>query len=199
KCNDAAVFFGNRAQSAVTEEQDRRAILMLSRHLTVAVCGTVRCYVALEEDAEARKVLRARSKGLRAAARAVFEKSVGRDPERFLVPELADEVSLDSLATLFHQAQCAGALDGADEPPPAGAGQTPAARVFETMRNRLYKSRWGWTFKPNAQALKEELRDATACIEETNRVLSLAEILNQAKQADRPALEVVSWFNEEAK
>src|SRR5262249_12126882 len=45
KCNDAAVFFANRVQSAIMGRPDRRSILLQSRHLAVAVCGTTRCYV----------------------------------------------------------------------------------------------------------------------------------------------------------
>jgi hypothetical protein len=183
KCNDAAVFFANRLRNAIGEQQDRRAVLLLSRHLAVAVCGTTRCFVALEEDAEARKTLGTRRPALRAAARAVFQQTVAKDPERFLVPELSGDVTLASFVALFQQAKHAGALVKDDPLQQAVANQPSASQVFETMRSRLFKSKWG-LFKPKPKALKDELRDATACVEETNRVLSLAEFLDES---DRPA------------
>jgi hypothetical protein len=73
KCNDAAVYFANRVKNAIGEQQDRRGIMLLNRHLAVATCGTTRCFVALEEDAEARKALAARQPALRAATRVVFQ------------------------------------------------------------------------------------------------------------------------------
>jgi hypothetical protein len=199
KCNDAAVFFANRVQNAIGEQQDRRGILLLSRHLAVAVCGTTRCFVALEEDAEARKTLGARRSALRAAAKAVFQQTVAKDPERFLVPELSGDVSLASLVALFQQANDAGALDKGDPLQEAVASQPSASQFFETMRGRLFKIKWGGLFKPKPKALKDELRDATACVEETNRVLSLAEFLDESDRAGKKAIEGVFWFDKEAK
>jgi hypothetical protein len=198
KCNESAVFFANRVHSAVNEEQDRRAILMLSRHLAVAICGTTRCYIALEEDAEARKAIATRRQALLAAAKAVFEKTLGRDPERFLVPELAGHTSLESLAMLFRQATYVGAVDRPAGLPRAPADQAAASQLFDTLRGRLFKPKWAWS-RVDVKALKEELRDATASLEETSRVLSLAESLEQARKTDTRAIDAVAWFGQQVK
>ncbi len=199
KCNDAAVFFSNRVQNAVGEQQDRRGVLLLSRHLAVAVCGTTRCFIALDEDAEARKTLGTRRAAVRAAARAVFQQTVARDPERFLVPELAGDVSLASFVALFQQARHAGAVDKADPLQQELSSRPSAAQVFETMRGRLFKSKWGGLFKPKAGALRDELRDAIAAVEEANRVLSLADYLDESERAGTKAIDGLTWFDEEGK
>jgi hypothetical protein len=198
KCNDAAVFFANRVQSAIGGPQDRRSILLLSRHLAVAVCGTTRCYVAMEEDKEARKALGARVTALSAAARSVFQQTVAKNPVRFLVPELANEVSFASIVALFEQAEQAGALDTADPLQRALASRPTAAEFFQTMRGRLFKSPFGF-FRPNLSTVLLELRDATAIVEEANRVLSLGEVLDEAEVAGTKAAECVAWFDQEAK
>jgi hypothetical protein len=123
---------------------------------------------------------------------------VARDPERFLIPELAGDVSLESLLALFQQAKHAGALDKNDQLQQTLASNPSAAEFFETMRGRLYKTKWG-LFKPKPKALRDELRDATACVEETNRVLSLAEFLDESQQAKQQALEAICWYDQEAR
>jgi|GEM_PF-2274593 len=198
KCNDAAVFFGNRVQSAVAERQDRRGVLLLSRHLSVAICGTTRCFIALDEDAEARKMLGARTPALRRAARAVFQQTVARDPGRFMIPALTPDVSLESFVDLFRQAKHAGALDESDPVQRALAEQPSAAALFETLREKLFSYRRMWPFGPRPEVLRSELLDATACVEETNRVQSLADFLEESQRTGRRAIEGITLLDEEA-
>jgi hypothetical protein len=198
KCNDAAVFFANRVQQAVADRQDRRGILLLSRHLSVAMCGSTRCFIALEEDAEARKTLDARTPALRAAAKAVFQQTVATNPERFLAPELAQDVSLEAMVALFQQAKNAGALDESDPVQQAIASQHSAARFFESIRAKVFKRRWWFLPRPSPETLRAELRDAVATVEETNRVLSLGDYLEQSARTGRGAVEGLTWFDKEA-
>ena len=195
--NKSVHYFRQRLERVLDDKPnkpDRALVLYLMRHLSVAICGTARCRIAQEYDDLALSMLDEHKVVLQGAASRVFSQTAGHDPDRFLIPELKD-VDLEFLRSLYQQAHWAG-IDAGDVE--IREASRSAAKFFDGLRPRIFR-RLRSPFKPKPEPLRSELRDATAGIEEANRVLSLRSFLEEAKQAGQRAIDVIHTLRDELK
>ena len=186
KCVDSWQLYAGLLGNELNGKQIRaEAVRLLARHFAVALTATAACQIGLEQDDQAVAQIDKELPLLRQATQWVFQQTIGRDPARYLAPELGQHVSLRYLAELFRQAKDAGALD-ASHP-------CSEASLFEALRPRLYgigrpffKLRGTWL-----SAMLAELQQAMAMIEETNRVQGLERLIKEARRADRKTTDVI--------
>src|SRR5262249_29641145 len=136
-------------------------VRLLSRHLAAAVLGAAACHIGLEDDPNVIQQVNSQLPGLRQATGWVFQRTVGKDPARYLAG--CPGVTLQCLAELFRQAQYAGAIQTPKDCSPAA--------WFEEYRQEICGARLSW-FRRGAHqaAMHRELLEAVAIVEETNRV-----------------------------
>jgi len=146
---------------------------MFARHLIVSVLGEVAAYTRLGHPGLAVKSIELGLAPLRQHARSVFERTVAGKPSTFLMPAMAEHgFTLEALAELYRQAQNAGVLDRKQ----VGT----AADLFESLRGH-----WGEASDPffgkakKVQQLRVEFAEASAAIEEVNRLQGLALVIGQ--------------------
>lgn len=147
---------------------DHAYLWLLARHLTVAALGQAAAHLQASQPALAVRALETALGPLRGHARAVFARTVGADPARFLIPATAAHgITLEAVAELYRQAGHAGAV-GAEE-------RLSAADRFEALRGRLAAAR---DPRFGAAAVVRRLTaawaEAAAAVEEVNRVKGLA-------------------------
>ncbi|QDU19754.1 hypothetical protein [Urbifossiella limnaea] len=152
---------------------------MIARHLTTAALGEAACHLRLAQPDQAAGVLRAAAGAVARHAAAVFGRTVGADPARFLIPATAEHgLTLEAMAELYRQAGHAGAVG--DRP-----GAT-AAQLFEGLRGRLAAAadpRFGKTRK--VRQLRAEFAEAAAAVKEVNRLRGLALAVGAYHRPDR--------------
>ena len=155
---------------------------MLARHLTTAALGEVACHLRLNQPDQAAGILRSATGVLTTHASAVFNRTVAPNPNRFLMPATAEYgVTLDAVAELYRQAAHAGVA--ADTPP------ATAADLFESLRGR-----WGGASDPlfgkarKVRQLRAEFAEASAAVEEVNRLKGLALAIERYEHAGRTYL-----------
>ncbi len=198
-CDESRVFFNRRVADVIDDRGGSASVaLHLARHLAVATCASARCYVALGHDDGAAQTLDTQREVLKSSAQFIFRKTVGRDPARFLIPHLSDQVSMEFVRSLFQQALHAGIEDG-DDVKRLLLESDSASGFFEALRPTLFRKRWGW-FGPRKKLKKRlltDLRQAAASIEETNRVFSLRTFLDEAQKAGKGAIDVLETLDKE--
>ena len=193
-CRTSVHYFSDLVGNAIRNSDDRKVILHLARHLSIAICGTARCHIALQYDDRAKTVIETHKKALTESARYVFQLTVAQKPERFLIPKLSKVVSLEFLQSLFRQAGEAEIIP--DSVKKSIPDVSSVAAFFEGVRpNLFHKSKW--PFGPDTNGLQDEIRDAAASVEETNRVLSLQTFLEQAERAKTTAFDAVRKVDKE--
>ena len=103
---------------------------------------------------------------------------------RYLVPAMKEHgATLESLAELHRQAERAGALE--TEP-----GRS-AVEFFEDLRGRMGSARDPWFGKASAvRRMRCELAEATAAVEEVNRIAGLAPTLDHCERLGLGYLEL---------
>ncbi len=103
---------------------------------------------------------------MRLHATAVFWRTVGPDPMRYLMPAMREHgATLEAMAELYRQAGHAGILEDASE---------SASDFFEGQRVRLASAADPLFHKGRTVIrLRAELAEATAAVEEVNRVQGL--------------------------
>ena len=142
---------------------------VLARHLTVAVLGEASGHIRLGEADAAVVSLEHGLGPVREHARAVFGRTVAARPGAFLMPALAEHgVTLEALAELYRQAGHAGVRD---------ENRTTPADLFESLRPGLGSGRAGGPrfFKGRVvRRLRAEFAEASAAVEEVNRLKGLA-------------------------
>ena len=165
----------SRAQTAYT--------WMVARHLTTATLGEATSYLRIQQPGQAADVLRSGGQSLRAHATAVFARTVGQNPARFLMPSLAEHgVTLEVVAELYRQAHHAGVV---------GDCHATAGEVFESLRARVGEAtdpRFGRARK--VERLRVEFAEAGAAIEEVNRLQGLALAIEQCSRSGHDYLAV---------
>lgn len=158
---------------------------MLARHLTTALLGEALCHLRLGQADLAVSVLRSGLSVLTKHGAAVFGRTVGASPTRFLIPAMAEYVTLERMAELYRQARHAGVLR--DDRP------NTAADVFESLRSGLASAADPLLFKSRkVQGLRVEFAEASAAVEEVNRVHGLALVIDRCARAGRDYAEVTA-------
>ncbi len=136
--------------------------------MTVSALGEAACQIQLGHPALAARALEAALVPLGRHCKAVFARTVGRDPARFLAPSMAAHgVTLEALAELYRQAGHAGAAE---------AGQRlSASERFESLR-ASGRVAFDPLFRADSRSrrLAAEWAEASAAVEEVNRVKGLA-------------------------
>jgi hypothetical protein len=167
----------------------RAEIRLLARHLSVAVVAVASYQVGLGQDQHAFAQSGQEIDLLRQAARWTFQESVGRDPAPFLLPCMREcGVTIDFMARLFQQARDAGAVEPGTD--------CSVAAWFEEHREGLFQARpprWGlarWR-----QTLRGQLHEAVAAVEEHNRVVGLATLVEQVRGEGNSTLDILREFN----
>lgn len=198
-CDQSRAFFHRQVSSAIGDRAGNTAVVHhLARQLAVATCASARCYVALEDDEGAAQTLDAQQNLLKSSAQYVFCRTIGRDPARFLIPHLSENVSIEFVREMYQQALHAGIEDGDDAMRLLVESGSPS-RFFEALRPDLFRTKWGWFGLGRKRKLRllTELRHAAGSIEETNRVLSLSTFLAETRKAGKKALEVLATLDKE--
>ena len=158
---------------------------MLARHLTVSILGQAAAYTRLREPRSAVQALRLGLPSVREHTRAVFRRTVEEKPGTFLMPALSEHgITLDAVAELYRQAGHAGVLDKST--------RVTANDVFESLRDRLLDATDPWLFKTSkVRRLQAEFAEASAAVEEVNRIEGLALTIEQCERAGRDYADVV--------
>lgn len=158
---------------------------VLARHLTVSALGQAAAYTRLREPGSAVQALRFGLPSVREHARAVFRRTVGEKPGTFLMPALSGHgITLDAVAELYRQAGHAGVLEKST--------RITSNDVFESLRDRLIDATDPWFFKASkVQRLRAEFAEASAAVEEVNRIEGLALTIEQCERAGRDYEDVV--------
>lgn len=159
---------------------------LLSRHLTISALGEAACQIQLGHPALAVQALEVALVPLRQHAQAVFARTVEADPTRFLILAMAPRgITLEAVAELYRQAGHAGAV-GTDQ-------RLSAADRFEALRGRLSAVR-DPRFRAAAvvRRLSAEWAEASAAVEEVNRVKGLALAIGSYHSPARSYTDVVA-------
>ena len=152
---------------------------VLRQHLILSALGEVAVHVQLNEPTFAVEALERALDPLRSHARAVFARTIGAKPTRFLIPALATHgVTLDALAELYRQAGHAGI--GTDPHP------RTSADLFESFRGHLGDAK-NPKFRVSraVRELRAEFQEAPVVIEDVNRLRGLALAIAAYDRKDR--------------
>ncbi|WP_439626851.1 hypothetical protein [Gemmata sp.] len=158
---------------------------VLARHLTVSTLGQAAAHTRLGEPGSAVQALRFGLPSIREHTRAVFRRTVGEKPGTFLMPALSGHgITLDVLAELCRQAGHAGVLEKST--------RVTASDVFESLRDRLLDVTDPWFFKTSkVERLRAEFAEASAAVEEVNRIEGLALTIEQCERTGHDHTSVV--------
>lgn len=117
---------------------------------------------------------------LREMVQTTFQETVGRAPEVYLSPELADSgVTLALMTELYQQLQQAGALKDVDIRDASSLFEHLRAPIFQT-RTRLRRY-WAPLGKAK-QRFVQNLKYLIACVEDTNRIESLRLMVSESRE-----------------
>jgi hypothetical protein len=187
KCTQSMFFFdGLLGRELGAKTPRREGVSLLSRQCAVALGGTVAAHIALGEDNFALEKIDRVLPRLQEAVKWTFGKTVGHNTERFLEPGLSGhKVDLTFLADLFNQASDAGV--GV-----AGKVYTEGS-LFEEVRPQVANvGRPSFKlYRAHLAGLVQELREAQASIEETNRIVGLKSLIEETRRAGRETLPVM--------
>ena len=198
-CEESLELYRGRLKEAVDEKRSRELVHYLTRHLAIAMCASARCNMALGYDDSANQLLQKHKPLLKEATGLVFDQAIGGDPSRFLIPELAETVSFDFIRSLIQQADAAGIMADENELKKAATELSPTG-FFEYLRPKLFKSKLGMFGKKKAVSqCIADLRQASAIVEETNRVLSLETFLEEAKRTGVRAIDTLKDLDQRKK
>jgi hypothetical protein len=186
RCQDAMKYYGELLGNELNEKKvNRIETRLLARHLAVAVTSVASCQIHLEQDQFAFAQSATEMKLLRDALRWVFHETVGRDPGPYLIsPMRAQGVSIDFMANVYQQARDAGALEPCED--------GSASAWFAQHGDSIVRARQPW-FRVKAQCdrLKVQLMEVVAAIEETNRVLGLSRLVQEAQMNNKKTRELI--------
>lgn len=185
---DSGAYYAGQlgAELSAGPRANRAFAWLLARHLAVAALGTAACHLRMGDSGLAAGALRRALPPLRQHAAAVFARTVGAgaSPMRYLMPAMKEHgATLESMAELYRQAEWAGAL----EP----ASRRSAVEFFEDLRGRMGAARDPWLGKASAvRRMRCELAEATAAVEEVNRIGGLVLTLDHCATQGRDYLEL---------
>jgi hypothetical protein len=152
---------------------------LLARHLTTAALGETASHLRLGHPEQAIGVLRSTAATLTRHASAVFNRTVAADPARYLIPATAEHgLTLEVMAELYRQAGHAGVLQDQHA--------VTAANLFETIRENLAGASDPVFWRSRRVAgLRADFAEASAAVEEVNRVKGLALAIEHCHRCGR--------------
>jgi len=110
-CREAMSFFSGQLSKALESGNSPPQFLnYIARHLAVSMCATARTHIGLGYDSVAREVLEKNQPLLRQTSKHIFNETVGVDPAKYLIPELAEDISYDFIRSIYKQAEAANIL-----------------------------------------------------------------------------------------
>jgi len=189
-CGEALHTFSSRLGELLDEpkkKQDRKVILPLTQHLSVALCAAARCDIALGNDDDARGRLEAHRPVLIKSSQAVFGQTLKESPGRFLTRDLTDDGSgVEFLRASVQQAKDNGVIES--QHPLAEASRSLPDFVQYLLGEGRARGFIRWR---SCKRLKDELRDAAVSLEDCSRVLSLEAIINKARDVGTVARDLI--------
>ena len=191
RCLEALKYFGGLLDAELDETKvNRDEVRLLFRYFTVAIGGVVGSHVGLEEDVNATAKISEVGAKLRRVAQWVFVETVAKDPARFLLtPVDQGGASLAFLVDLFRQARDAGAVDSQQD--------YSASTWFEEHRRKLFQARRPWLGQRKWRAaMRTDLLEATAVLEEVNRIKGLETLLLEVRSKGQHGTEIQSKVQE---
>lgn len=191
-CMEARAYFNELLGEALNQNRlDLAEIRLLSRHFSVAIIGEASCHVELGQDEDAFSKADSEFDLLRRSTERVFHETVGKDPAPFLLPPMREHgVTIESMARLYQQARDAGAID-------AGK-QNSASAWFEQFREEIFRVKAPrFRSRKHYEELKQRLHMAIAAVEETNRIIGLSRMVDQARESGRATREILERFRRE--
>jgi len=179
--NTYAVLLDGELRAA---RPDPAVARVLFRHLAVGLLGEAGCHLALGNTPLARQAIQKRSSLLDAYARAVFARTIGDDAVRYFCPGMARHgVTVESLAELYRQAGHAGAVEGRTT--------VGAVELIEEWRGKLHTARDPFRAS-RLEAMRADLAEVVAAVEEVNRVKSFAAAVGHFAAAGTPFAQVMA-------
>lgn len=189
-CDEALHTFSSRLGDVLQEpkkNQDRKIILHLTQHLSVAICAAARCDIALGHDDSAEQTLSRHRPTLVRSSRAVFHQTLDSAPGRFLKPNLTDDHGgIEFLRSVVQQAKDNDVLEN-DHSLSVASRSLPA--FVEYLLGEAPRGGFFWRTSP--EVLKDELRDAAVSVEDTSRVLSLRSMIDRARKSGVSTRELI--------
>ena len=198
-CSEALSFFeGQLAKALESQASSPQFLNYIARHLGASMCATARTHIGMGYDDKAHEVLDKHQPLLNQTSSRIFAQTVGNDPTKFLLPEMADVVSFEFVRSLYRQANAAEIWPMEDsEASPFPESNLGPQVFFESIRPALFRSRkLGWNRKAKIKFLLSQIHLAVANLEETNRVASLLVFLKQAKEKGVATKEVMAELND---
>jgi hypothetical protein len=184
-CLEAVKYYGKLLGNELNAKTvNRIRVRLQARHLSVAITGVASCQIGMEQDRHAFTQASSEIELLRKAASWIFHQAVVRDPGRFMLPAMRNHgITIELMANLYQHARDAGALPRQD---------SSAAAWFEDHREEIHRARppffrtkkWGLS-------LVAELQEAVAAIEETNRIIGLAKLVDESRASQKKTRDVM--------
>jgi hypothetical protein len=164
-------------QLAKHSSSDHPYLWMLSRHLTTATLGETACHLRLIQPEQAVQVLNLGLNVLQQHASVVFNRTIAEQPTQYLMPAMREHgATLEALAELFRQANHAGVR--------TDTTRMTTEETFEFLRDRMGEAKnpkFGRAKK--IQLLRSQFIEASAAIEEVNRLRGLALTIEQCRRS----------------
>ena len=158
----------------------------------MSALGEAAAYLRLGQKGQAVRSVETALAPLKDHAKSVFARTVGADPTQFLIPALAAHgITLEAIAELYRHAGHAGAVGPGEE--------LSAAGRFEALRGRLHAVR-DPRFRVAAAVRRRvaEWAEASAVVEEVNRVRGLTLVINAYHRPDRSYTDLAADILREA-
>lgn len=159
---------------------------MLARHLVTATLGEATSHLRLNQPQQAVETIRAGAGVLRRHAAEVFARTIASKPTHFLMPALKQHgITLESLGELYRQAGLAGV--------PGDDGRRTAAELFESLREQMGRACDPVLWKERTvQRLRAEWTEASAAVEDVNRLQGVALAVQTYHSSKRPLEELAA-------
>jgi hypothetical protein len=190
-CIHTMKYFSELLGSELNQKKvNRDEVRLLARHLSVAVAAVASCQIRLEKDQHAFAQSGHELELLRNATRWIFHETVARDPTPYMLPSLCEHgITIEFMANLYQQARDAGALESTKD--------CSVAAWFEEHRKQIFNARQPWSgWKTNTLLVR--LQEAVAAVEETNRVIGLSRLVEEARCSCQTTLAVMEEYKQNA-
>lgn len=153
----------------------------------------LRCMVSADDSNQALERVDEEELCLTKVAEACFQKTLGREPERYLQASFREHnVGLDLLTSVYQQAK---ALKVIDQP-----AIDDASKMFEYVRDSLQRRRspWDWyrSLRTDVSVDLQNLRYLLACLEETSKIRGLQLLVGEVHRRQGSIAELMAKLQE---